>query len=358
MPYHPFVTRVVPSMVMRRERMLPVKGEVLVGTGSRVQASDVIGRTAVPSEVHLLNVARALSLDSTDLAPYMRVGVGARVKEGDVLAAGSGASRLFGRSYRSPVAGLVAGISNGRVLIQSGRETFELAAHYRGTVMNVMSGLGAIIEVRGALIQGIWGSAKEGFGVLQLMVDDAAETMDPKKIDMSCRGTVLAGSSTLNEEILHRARQVEVQGMVVGSVDAGLVELVESMPFPVVVTEGMGKFAISGPAFELLKAYEGHDASIRGTMEARGGAVRPEVIIYASYVGGDADLEGRPEFLLKEGSRVRIVRGPHMGETGTVSKFPPRSRRLGTGAKVRGFEVRLESGEDMFVAQANVELFS
>jgi hypothetical protein len=120
----------------------------------------------------------------------------------------------------------------------------------------------------------------------------------------------------------------------------------------------MGKFAISAPAFELLKAYEGHDASIRGTMEARGGAVRPEVIIYASYVGGDADLEGRPEFLLEKGSRVRIVRGPHMGETGTISGFPPRARRLETGAKVRAFEVRLESGEDMFIAQANVELFS
>jgi hypothetical protein len=55
---------------------------------------------------------------------------------------------------------------------------------------------------------------------------------------------------------------------------------------------------------------------------------------------------------------VRIVRGPHMGETGTISGFPPRARRLETGAIVRGFEVRLETGEAMFVAQANVELFS
>jgi hypothetical protein len=357
MPYHPFVTRVVPNMVMRRERMLPVRGEVLVGTGSRVHPSDVIARTAVPSELHLLNVARALSLDSTDLSPYMRVAVGARVEEGQVLASGSGASRLFGRSYRSPKSGLVVGISNGRVLIQSARQTLQLAAHYRGTVINVMSGLGAIIEVRGALVQGIWGSAKEGFGVLRLMVDDPEEAIDPAKIDMSCRGTVLAGSPSLSEEILRRAQDVEVQGMVVGSLDTGLVDLVETMPFPVVVTEGMGRFAISGPAFGLLKAYDGQDASIRGAMEERGGAVRPEVIIYASHAGGEAELEGRPEFVLTEGSYVRIVRGPHMGETGTVVGFPSRARRLDTGAKAQGFEVRLEDGEAVFVAQANMELF-
>jgi len=339
MPYHPFVTRVVPNMVMRRERMLPIRGEVLVGTGNRVHPSDVIGRTSVPSEVHLLNVARALSLASTDLGPYMRLAAGNRVEEGDVLAAGSGASRLFGQSYRSPVTGVVAGVSNGRVLIQSDRQVLELAAHYRGIVINVMSGLGAIIEVKGALIQGIWGSAGEGFGVLRVMVDDPDEAIDPEKMDMSCRNAV--------------------QGMIAGSVDTRLMDVVQAMPFPVVVTEGMGRFAISDPVFELLKAYDGQEASIRGTMEARGGAVRPELIVYASYAGGDAELEGRPEFLLEAGSQVRIVRGPHMGETGTVTAIPPGPRELATGgkAKVRGFEIRLDSGAEVFVAQGNVELF-
>jgi hypothetical protein len=358
MPYHPFVTRVVPNMVMRRERMLPLRGEVLVGTGQRVHPSDVIGRTSVPSEVHLLNAARALSLASTDLGPYMRVTPGTRVEAGDVLAAGSGASRLFGQSYRSPVTGVVAGVSNGRVLIQSDRQVLELAAHYRGTVINVMSGLGAIIEVKGALIQGIWGSSREGFGVLRVMMDDAQEATDPERMDMSCRNAVLVVSS-LDEEILHRARSVEVQGMIAGSVDTRLVDVVEAMPFPVVVTEGMGRFAISDPVFELLKAYDSQEASIRGTMEARGGAVRPELIVYASHAGGDAELEGRPEFLLEAGSQVRIVRGPHMGETGTVTGFPSGARQLATSAKakVRGFEIRLDGGEEVFVAQANVELF-
>ena len=143
--------------------------------------------------------------------------------------------------------------------------------------------------------------------------------------------------------------------MVLGGLDTGLVGVVQSMPFPAVVTEGMGEFPISRPVFDLLKMYEGHEVSIRGAMETRGGVVRPEVIIYASYAAGDPEQEARPEFVLERGSPVRIVRGPHMGKTGTVARFPSRAKILPTGSAARGIEVQLESGEAVFAAEANVE---
>jgi len=357
MPYHPFVTRVVPNIVMRRERMLPFRGEVHVGTASRVHPKDVIAQAALPGEMRLLNVAKALALENNDLSPYMRVAIGDVVREGDVLAAGSGASRLLGRSYRTPVGGAVAAISHGRVLIRSVQSTLELLAHYRGSVINVMSGRGCIVEVKGALIQGIWGSNKEGFGVLRVLVDDPDGSIDPEDIDMSCRGTVLVGASSVDAEILERAQEVGVEGIVVGGLDSRLEDLVKSMPFPVIATEGMGDFEISQPVFDLLKAYEGQEASVRGAMEGRGGVARPEVVVYASYAGGDAELEARPEFLLESGSQVRIVRGPHMGKTGTVTSFPAHARTLPAGTKARAVEVRLRTGERILAPQANVELF-
>lgn len=357
MPYHPFVTRVVPNVVIRRERMLPYRGELLVGTGYRVQPSDIIARTTVPSRIHLLNVAKTLSVGSADFSECVRVGVGDQVAEGDVLAVPRGASRLFGQSYRSPVTGVVLGISNGRVLVQSSSRTLELKALYRGSVINVMSGLGAIIEIKGALIQGIWGSGKEGFGVLRMMAADPDRAMDPEAIDVTSRGTVLVGGSSISEEVLHRALDREVQGLIVGGLDKRLRDLVHEMPFPVVVTEGMGEFAMSARIFDLLREYEGQEASIRGTMEARGGAVRPEIIVYVPRLVEDAVLEGRPEFVLETGSQVRIVRGPFMGETGRVVGFPAQAKRLSTGARVRGVNVRLDGGKDVFVAKANVELF-
>jgi hypothetical protein len=357
MVYHPLVTRVVPNTIMRRERMLPVRGEVLVGTGSRVEPSDIVASAMLPSEVHLLNVAKVLSVNHEDLDRYLQVSVGDLVAEGDILAGGRGPSRLFRRTYYSPTKGMVAAISNGRLLIQSGRTTLELEAHYRGTVINAMSGLGAIIEIRGALIQGVWGSGKEGFGVLRLAVSDPAQSIEPKTIDISCRGTVLVGGSSIDEEALYLAQEMQVEGIVVGGLGAGLRELASSMPFPVIVTGGMGRFAISRPIFDLLQAFEGQEASIRGAMEARGGTVRPEIIIYTPQAAGEPVVESRPEFVVSEGSQVRIVRGPHAGETGKVVGFPSSMKKVETGASFRGIEVRLESGEEVFVPQANLELF-
>jgi hypothetical protein len=254
------------------------------------------------------------------------------------------------------MAGTVANISHGRILIQSARSTLQLTAHYRGTVINLMSGLGCIIEVKAALIQGIWGSDKAGFGVLRLMVGDRSELFDIEALDMSCRGTVLVGAPGVSEDILYRAQEVEVQGVVLGGLDGALVPLVQAMPFPVIVTEGMGTLPISEPVFELLKAYDGQEASLRGAMEARGGSVRPEIVVYASYAGGEAEQEARPGFLLEPGMQVRIVRGPHLGETGKVTGFPLSSRTLPAGTKARGVEVLLGSGDEVFVAQSNVEL--
>ncbi len=337
--------------------MLPVRGDVLLGTGSRVGPSDIVAAAMLPSAINLLNVAKVLSVNDEDLHRCLRVNIGDPVAEGDVLAVKEGVSRLFRRTYRSPIEGMVAGISNGRLLILSSRTALELEAHYKGTVVNVMSRLGVIIEVRGALIQGMWGSGREGFGVLRLMVDDPAQLLDPEAMDMSCRGTVLVGGASIGEEALHRAQEMQVEGIIVGGLDAGLLELTSSMPFPVIVTEGMGKFAISAPIFDLLQAHEGEEASIRGTMEARGGAVRPEIIIYLPQAAGEIVIESRPEFLLVEGSEVRIIRGPHSGETGKVVGFPSYARKLETGDSFKGVEVRLESGEEVFAPQANLELF-
>jgi len=355
--YHPFVTRVVPSIVMRRERMLPVRGEVLVSTGSRVRPADVIAHAEVAGQTHLLDVARALQVADRELSPYLQVAVGDEVGEGSVLAVANSTSELTARKYRSPVAGVVAAVSHGRVLIEAARSSVELPALYRGSVINVMSGLGAIIEVRGALLQGIWGSGKDGFGVLRVVVGDRTQAVDADGIDMGWRGAVLVAGRCLDESILRSAEEAEAAGMILGSLDARMMSAARAAAFPVVVTEGMGEVAMSGPIFDLLKAYDGQEATIRGVMEARGGAVRPEAIIYASFASDSALLESRPSFTWEAGSHVRIVRGPHMGETGVVTTRSPGVTTLPSGCRARTIFVRLDSIEEVSVAEANVELF-
>jgi hypothetical protein len=356
--YHPFVTRVAPNMVMRRERMLPLRGDVLVTANSRVEPPDVVARAMLPSRLRLLNVSKALSVATDDLTQYLRVGVGDVVAVGDALAVKGGRSRLLRRAYRSPVAGTVVAVSNGRVLVQPSRDVLELEAHYRGTVVNVMSGLGAIIEVHGALIQGVWGSGKEGFGVLRMAVQDPMETLQPEAVDESCRGTALVAGSSIGEEVLHRAQETGVCGIIVGGLDIRLQELAASLSFPVIVTEGMGKLAISTPIFDLLQRCEGEEASMRATMIPRGGAVRPEIVLYVPHATGEVVAESRPQPVLREGSQVRVVGGPWLGTSGQVVSSVSGGERVESGGGLRGVQVRLESGEQIFVPQPNVEVLA
>src|SRR2546426_7603903 len=55
--------RVTDSAVVRRERRLPLRGQVLVAVGEAVEPDTVVGRTQLPGNVQIVNVAAQLPPD-------------------------------------------------------------------------------------------------------------------------------------------------------------------------------------------------------------------------------------------------------------------------------------------------------
>jgi hypothetical protein len=55
---------------------------------------------------------------------------------------------------------------------------------------------------------------------------------------------------------------------VLGGLSPELVPQVEQLPFPVVVTEGIGTMPMSEPVFQLLQTNDGREASISWTNPA------------------------------------------------------------------------------------------
>ena len=45
--------------IIRKDRRLPLKGEVLVEEGQKVKAEDIVARTQIPGNVVLINVGRS-----------------------------------------------------------------------------------------------------------------------------------------------------------------------------------------------------------------------------------------------------------------------------------------------------------
>jgi hypothetical protein len=350
--YYPFETQASPLTNVRRERMLPAPGEVLVRVDERVEPTQVVARANLPSDFRILPVARLLGIPASRVRRYKRVDLGDEVRKGQVVAARRG---LITQSIKSPLDGVMTASGGGRILIEAQPALFELRAYVRGTVSNVLKNRGVIIETAGAVVQGVWGAGGESFGVLKCMVNSPDKPLRAKAIDPSCHGTILIGGVVLSEAALKRAQELQVRGIVLGGLPPDLISQLEQLPFPVIVTEGIGIAPMSMPVFRLLATNDGREASISGRVQPRWGVVRPEVVIPlpAETMPPTQTQPGTP---LTVGARVRVVRAPCMGAVGTVVALPVHARRIDTGAMVRGAEVDIGQDAPIFIPLANLEV--
>ena len=174
-------------------------------------------------------------------------------------------------------------------------------------------------------------------------------------VDLSHQGMILVGGIATDEEAFEPAQEFQVRGIVVGGLLPELLSHVEKLPFPVIVTEGIGAIPMSGPAFNLLQTNDGREASISGRFQTRWPVIRPEIVIPLPAESLPPS-QAQPGMPLTVGAQVRIVRAPHTGASGTVVALPSQRRRTETGAEVYGAEVALSQGPSVFVPLANLEV--
>lgn len=349
--YYLSETQVSPLATVRRERVLPAPGEVVVRIGDRVEPTQIIARADLPGDFRILQVARILGIPASQVNRHLRIKLGDTVQEGQVIA-----KRGFGKIIESPIDGMMTASGSGRVLIEAPPLPFELRAYIPGMITNIAGTYGAIVETTGAVVQGVWGAGVESFGVLKRLVKSPDKPLRARDIDPSCHGTIVIGGSGMNESIIERAEELQVRGIVTGGFSPELIPRVKSLPFPIVVTEGIGMMPMSAPIFALLTTNEGREAAISGRMRTRWGVIRPEVII---PLPADTvpSTQAQPGTSLTEGTRVRVVRAPYAGRVGTIVALPPHARHIETKARVRGAEVKLEEEEKpIFIPLANLEV--
>jgi hypothetical protein len=354
--YYPAETQVTPLTIIRRERMLPAPGDILVRVNDRVEPTQIVAQADLPGEFRIVPIASELGTPASRTKRHLRVEAGDEIEEGQVLAK---RGRLFARTVKSPIEGIVTAIGSGRILIEEPPFQFELLAYIGGTVSSVLAPRGLIIETTGAIVQGMWGGGGgrggENYGVLKRAVELPDQVLGPEAVDPSCHGMILVGGAGVDREALDQAMELQVQGIVVGGLSPDLIHHVEQLPFPVIATEGMGTVPMSTPIFELLSTHDGRSASICSRFQTRSPVVHPEIII--PLPAGEvppAEMElGAP---LREGARVRVTRAPHIGVAGTVVALPTHAHLIETGARVRGAKVDVGDGEIIFVPLMNLEV--
>jgi hypothetical protein len=359
---------VAAETTIRRERRLPLPGEVRVAVGDRVAAEQVVAATALPGRVSAVNVARELNLPPGEIEKWVLKKPGDAVEYNEPLAEYKSFFGFFRSQALSPAAGTLEAISavTGQALIRGPSLPVELKAYLSGTVVETHADEAVTIECTCALVQGILGVGGEAYGGLVILARSPEETLLPAALTPEHAGKIVVGGANLDWAVLERAREVGVSALVVGAMQAADLDRLlgaplgvaitghESLGLTVVLTEGFGSIPMAGETYDLLSAHAGDQASLNGATQIRAGVLRPEVIVPLREKSGreTPPASGRLEI----GSRVRMVREPYFGLLGSVTGLPPEPQTIPTEATVRVLLARLDSGEEVTVPRANVEL--
>ena len=355
----------------RARRLLPIRGDVLVKTGDRVSAQQIVAQTFTPGDVMPLNIANLLSLPPADVPDCMLKKVGDRIAIGDPLARTKGIFGKFRNEYASKVAGTIESISSvtGQLILRGEPQPLQVEAFLAGTVVEIIPDEGCVIEAEVTLIQGIFGIGGETYGPIRLACASHDQELTGDLILPDMKGCVVIGGARIDMDAIQRARQVGVSAVVTGGLDdKDLEELLgynlgvaitgsEHVGLTLIVTEGFGEIAMAERTFKLLASRQGDQAAVNGATQIRAGVMRPEIVIPLS----ERELSHERESVdavgyLELGKPVRIIRDPYFGLIGSVSDLPPELRVLASGSKARVLEVKLDSGENVIIPRANVEL--
>ena len=340
------------------QRMLPTAGEILVEPGQVVEPLTVVARTETPSRYRLIDLARQFGRTDIDLDEVLQVAEGETVEAYEIIAVAK--VGFLQRSVRAPVAGYVAAIGPTWVLLETERTTTEIQAFIHGKIARIVGQRGVVIEGTGAIIEAACGFGGEAVGRLKRLVNSPFEPLLIDAINEEASDSIVLGGQTLNEEALRQAEKWQVRGVIVGSIDASLLELDPPTKVRVVATEGFGNIPMSAYTFGILTSLSRKEVSIRGqSPHLMPASERPDppIILAAagakklSYTSVNQPDKPTP---VSEGSRVRVIQGQYLGHSGTIHAIPTEPQITATGILTLGAIIKFQN-EVVFIPWANLE---
>jgi hypothetical protein len=358
------------DIIVRRTRRLPIKGDVLVSVDEAVKADQVVARAMLPGVLQTIKVADKLGVEPKDVPGLFQLKVGDAVEKGQVVSQTKGFLIFKGQTLTSDYSGTIEAISEitGSVLVREPSIPVDVKAYVEGKVAQIIPEEGAIIETRGAMVQGIFGVGGERQGTIRVAVEGPDHPLHADHISEADAGKILIGGAGFSYDAIIKASQCNVVGLVAGGVrDSDLTRFLgydigvaitgtEAINLTLMVTEGFGYLNMAHRTFDLFRELEGKVASINGATQIRAGVIRPEVIVPLPLTGA-AETAGMGG-VLEVGTAIRVIREPYFGQLGTVTDLPPQLMEVDSGTHVRVLKAQLEGGHEVLVPRANVEIIA
>ena len=364
--------QVTASTILRKRRLLPLKGDVLVEKGQRVEADTIVAQAELPGDIHPINVANRLGCQPAEMAGYMLKHTGDAVVKGEPIARTKSWLKFLRVSCPSPATGTIQSISEvtGQVMVQEPPRRVELPAYLRGRIVELIPGEGAVVETRAAFMQGIFGIGGECNGPLAVPAAGPDHLMEPSQATAEWKGAIVVAGQLLTADLIQAAIKNGAVALIGGGIPAAelynilgyeigvAITGAEQIGLTLVVTEGFGRIPMAEKTYQLLKKLEGRQASVSGATQIRAGVKRPEIIVPLDELEREeAPEQAGPEADgLAEGDAVRLIREPYFGRIGQLVELVPDLQAVESEARVRVMRVGLGGGQVVTVPRANVEV--
>jgi len=343
-------THILPLTHIRRARLLPSAGSVLVKVGQSVTAVDVIAEAPQSQRHVFINLRNALRPPAgSNLLKLLVREPGENVQAGDVIAETRG---LFQRVLRAPSDCKIIGISGESLLLEMPGDLFQLQAGFNGQVVEIIPERGAILENDGLLIQGVWGNGHTGLGILHVMANAPGEAFTASQVDPTLRGAVVFAACCNEESALQAAEEAALHGLILGSMPSDLIPFAQSLSVPIMLLEGFGSIPVNSKAFRLLSSSAEQEVSVHAVPWNAANGERPELFIPLPASGETASEVA--EFAA--GQTVRILGSPYAGQIATIEDVLPGSIQLANGLRAPSASLLLENRQEVIVPLNNLDV--
>ena len=359
------------SIVLKKQRILPLKGTVVAKVGDKVKADDLVAETSLPGSVLPMNIANKLGVTAQQVTQFLKVKAGDQITKGQILAEDNGFFGLgfFKSSVKSPIDGEVDSVSQltGQAMLREPRIPVQIKAFIEGIVVDVIPEEGVVIENKSAYIQGIFGISGETTGEIKILVKEPTQSLTPDLITEDCKDKLIVGGSLTPIDSILKAKEMGVRGIITGGIDDQDIKKLlgydigvaitghEHLGITILVTEGFGPIKMADKTFELLKKFEGRQASMHGKTQIRAGVIRPEIIIPLEFTKEDLVYQKPKDSLLIPGKHIRIIRQPGFGKIGKITGLPEVPISVESETKVRILTAEVD-GKELTIPRANVEV--
>jgi hypothetical protein len=345
------VVHILPLTTLRRERLLPVPGRVTARIDQKVSSMDVVAEAHYGQQHLLIDVARLLGVQPEVAQRLIHVKASQTITKGQSIANKGG---LVPHPLPAPENGRVILVGSGRILMEIGEGTFELRTGIPGRVTRLIPERGVEITFTGALVQGVWGNGQMGLGLMLPVVTEANGLLTENQIDVSLRGSILLAGHCSDPQALRSAAELPVRGLILGCLSPAILPLASQMQYPIVVVDGFEQKSMDSAAYRLLTTNAKREVSLNAEPFNQQTGVRPEILIPLP-VSQEPPVPREVDSFAPD-QPVRLTRAPNAGAVGTLARLLPGLTAFPSGLRVAAAEVKLESGEQVIIPLANLEI--